>query len=86
MKEERRLGKLEATLGLTLIAGLLVVLVGVYVYRLDEPPPVTPPDPNWVSSQPAAPANTTQQQTVEQTSYRPVWLTPQGDEPPIYTR
>ena len=72
MIEERRLSKIEASLGLSLIAGLLVALGGAYVYQLDEPPPVTPPDPNWVSATPIAPAST----AVEQTASRPEWLPP----------
>lgn len=81
MIEERRLSKTEASLGLSLIAALLVALGGAYVYQLDEPTPVTPPDPNWVSAHPAPPAKT----AVEQTAYRPEWLPPRGDEQPPQT-
>lgn len=77
MIEERRLSKTEAGLGLSLIAGLLVALGVAYVYQLDSPPPVTPPDPNWVSAQPA-PVTT----AVEQTAYRPEWLPARSDNPP----
>ncbi len=72
MMEERRLSKVEACLGLGLLAGLLVALVGVYVYRYDQPPPIAPVDPHWTSAQPAAAASP----PVEQTSGRPEWLSP----------
>ena len=78
MTEERQLSKTEAGLGLTLIAALLAGLGWAYVFQLDTPPPVTPPDPNWVSTQPAAPAST----AIEQTAYRPEWLSPQTEQPP----
>jgi hypothetical protein len=74
MIEERRLTKTEASLGLTLIGGLLIALGCAYVYQLDSPPPVTPPDPNWVSAQPA-PAAT----AIEQTAYRPEWLNAESE-------
>jgi len=72
MMEERRLSKVEACLGLGLLAGLLAVLVGAYVYRYDQPPPVTPVDPHWTSAQPAAAVRS----PVEQNSDRPEWLSP----------
>ena len=75
MSEERQLSKTEASLGLSLIAALLVGLGGAYVYQLDSPPAVTTPDPNWVSQQPAAPSTT----AIEQTAYRPLWLPSQTD-------
>jgi hypothetical protein len=74
MIEERRLTKTEASLGLTLIGGLLIALGCAYVYQLDSPPPVTPPDPNWVSAQPAS-AKT----AIEQTAYRPEWLSAESE-------
>ncbi len=80
MIEDQRLSKTEASLGISLIAALLVALGGAYVYQLDEPTPVTPPDPNWVSAQPALPSKSAS--AVEQTAYRPEWLPPQGDEQP----
>lgn len=77
MDEERRLSTTEAILGLTLIAGLLLALVGAYIYRFDEETPIVPHDPNWATAGPALPARAAQQ-PVEQVSYRPVWLQPQG--------
>lgn len=76
MMEERRLSKLEASLGLALLAGLLAGLVGAYVYRFDQPP-ATPPAPPWISKEPAAAAKL----PVEQTSYRPEWIPPHADPP-----
>jgi hypothetical protein len=78
MIEERRLSKTEASLGLTLIAALLLGLGWAYVYQLDEPAPLTPADPHWAAAKPAAVTST----AIEQTAYRPEWLSPQGDEPP----
>lgn len=75
--EQRALGKLEASLGLSLIAALLVVLGGVYVHQLDEPAPVAPPRPSQPSAHAVAPAGT----AVEPTAYRPEWLPPQGEPP-----
>jgi hypothetical protein len=74
MTEERRLSKVEACLGLSLLAGLLVVLVGVYVYRCDQRPPITPPDPHWSSGQPAAAVSS----AISHVSDRPEWLSPQN--------
>jgi hypothetical protein len=83
MSEERRLSKMEASLGLTLIAGLLAALGFAYVHQLDTPPPATLPDPNWVSAQATPPAKT----AVERTAYRPEWLPSQTDEPkPAFIR
>jgi len=78
MTEERHLSKVEASLGLTLLAGLLAVLVGVYVYRFDQPTSAAPRDPHRVSAQPAAAASS----PVEQTAYRPEWLAPHDQGPP----
>jgi hypothetical protein len=74
--EERPLGKLEATLGLSLLAALVVALGWAYVYQLDAPVPATPTDPNWVSAQ-TIPRNDT---AIEQTAYRPEWLSSQDDD------
>jgi len=74
MMEERPLSKMEACLGLSLLAGLLAVLVGVYVYRYDQPPPVVPLDPQWSSAQSAAAATP----LASETSDRPEWLSPQN--------
>jgi hypothetical protein len=81
MNEERRLSKTEASLGLSLIASLLIALGGAYVYQFDKPTPITSTDPNWVSAQPAAPSSN----AVEQTAYRPEWLPQQGDDSPPRT-
>ncbi len=78
MSEERQLSKTEASLGLTLIAALLVGLGGAYVFQLDTPPAVATPEPNWVSQQPAQPSNS----AVEQTAYRPEGLSTHTDHPP----
>jgi len=78
MDDERRLSTTEAILGLTLIAGLLLALVGAYIYRFDEEDPVAPSNPSWATSEPAPPARSAQQ-PVEQVSYRPVWLPPAGE-------
>jgi hypothetical protein len=82
MNDERDLSKTEACLGLTLIAGLLVTLVGVYVYRLDAPTPVTTPDPNWVTARPNLPSPA----PVQQTAYRPQWLGSEGQQAEAYQR
>jgi hypothetical protein len=78
MTEERRLGKVEACFGLGLLAVLLAALVGAYVYRYDQPPPITPLDPHWTSTQPAAEPGP----PVGQTSDRPDWLSPQNQSLP----
>lgn len=75
--EERALGKLEASLGLSLIAALLVGLVWAYVFQLDAPVPVTQPDPNWRSAQ----VEPVPDAAVKQTAYRPEWLSSESDEP-----
>lgn len=80
--EERALGKLEASLGLSLLAALLVGLVSAYVYQLDAPVPITQPDPNWRSAQVEPMSHT----AVEQTSYRPEWLSSESDAPPSAVR
>jgi hypothetical protein len=80
MDDERRLSTTEAILGLTLIAGLLLALVGAYIYRFDEETPVVSSDPNWATTEPAPPPRSAQQ-PVEQVSYRPVWLAPQNEAP-----
>jgi hypothetical protein len=80
--EERRLGKLEATLGLSLLAALLIALGGAYIYQLDAPVPIVPPDPNWRSAQ-TVPAPTS---PVQQTAYRPEWLSSQGEEQATFAR
>lgn len=77
MSEERQLSKTEAGLGLSLIAALLVGLGWAYVFQLDTPPAVTPPDPHWISQQHAANSTT----AIEQTAYRPEWLSAQSDQP-----
>lgn len=74
--EERSLGKLEATLGLSLLAALLVGLIWAYVFQLDTPVPVTPPDPNWMSAQ-IEPAPDT---ALKQMAYRPEWLSSESDQ------
>jgi hypothetical protein len=74
--EERRLGKLEATLGLSIIVALLVALGFAYIYQLDSPVKVTPPDPNWASAQMRQPGES----PVERTAYRPEWLSSQQDD------
>ena len=74
--EERRLGKLEATLGLSLLVALLVALGFAYVYQLDTPVKVTPPDPNWASAQ----AKQSVESPAARTAYRPEWLTSQQDD------
>lgn len=76
MIEERRLSKTEATLGLSLIAVLLVGLVCAYIVQLDEPVAAVPLDPQWESAQSTARSST----AIEQTAYRPTWLSPQSDE------
>lgn len=85
MDEERRLSTTEAILGLTLIAGLLLALVGAYIYRFDSETPIVSSDPDWATSEPAEPTRAAQQ-PVEQVSYRPVWLAPQGDAEQAVTR
>jgi hypothetical protein len=85
MDDERRLGTTEAILGLTLIAGLLLALVGAYIYRFDGEMPVVPSEPNWAARGSAPPARSAQQ-PVEQVSYRPVWLAPQNDADQPVTR
>jgi hypothetical protein len=72
MTDERSLSKIEACFGLGLLASLLAALVGAYVYRYDQPPPIAPPDPHWTLAQPAAAASS----PVEQ----PQWLSLQ-DQP-----
>jgi hypothetical protein len=74
--EERRLGKLEATVGLSLLVALLAALGWAYIYQLDTPVKVTPPDPNWASAQVTHPGDS----PVERTAYRPEWLTSQHDD------
>lgn len=85
MDEERRLSTTEAILGLTLIAGLLLALVGAYIYRFDAETPIVPSDPNWAAAEPA-PSTRAAQQPVEQVSYRPIWLAPQGNAEQAVTR
>lgn len=86
MDDERRLSTTEAILGLTLIAGLLLALVGAYIYRFDEESPIVPNDPDWATAaEPASPARAAQQ-PVEQVSYRPVWLAPQNEAEQAVTR
>ncbi len=83
MTEERCLSKTEACLGLTLLAGLLVALVGVYVYRCDQSPSIAPLDPHWTTAQPAAATSL----PIGQTSDRPEWLSPQKQPlPPTVVR
>ncbi len=65
-------------MGLTLIAALLAGLGWAYVVQLDDPVAVVPPDPNWVSAQPSARSGA----AIEQTAYRPEWLSPQRDDSP----
>jgi hypothetical protein len=74
--EERPLGKLEATLGLSLLTALVVALGWAYVYQLDAPVAATPPDPDWVSAQTIPRSDT----AVEQTAYHPEWLSSQDDD------
>jgi hypothetical protein len=76
--EERALGKLEATLGLSFLAVLVGGLAWAYVYQLDAPVPVTQPDPNWRSAQVEPVPDT----AVKQTSYRPEWLSSESEEQP----
>jgi hypothetical protein len=85
MDDERSLSTTEAILGLTLIAGLLLALVGAYIYRFDEETPIVPNDPNWAAAEPDLPARSAQQ-PVEQVSYRPVWLAPQNEAEQAVTR
>ena len=85
MDDERRLSTTEAIFGLTLIAGLLLALVGAYIYRFDEETPVVPNDPNWAAAGPVPPAHSAHR-PVEQVSYRPVWLAPQNDAEQAITR
>lgn len=80
--EERRLGKMEATLGVSLLAVLLVALGWAYVHQLDAPVPAAQPDPNWVSVPPRPSTDT----TVRQTADRPEWLSTQGDDSTTVTR
>lgn len=78
MNEERNLSKTEAGLGLTFLAVLLAGLGWAYVHQLDAPPPVTPNDPNWA----AAKAEIRRDREIEQTAYRPEWLSSQNDDTP----
>ncbi|MGD9633468.1 MAG: hypothetical protein AB7G28_15460 [Pirellulales bacterium] len=80
--EERRLGKMEATFGLSLLAALLAGLGWAYVHQLDASVPATRPDPNWVSAQPKSPSDG----AVQQTAYRPEWLSTEGDASPAAAR
>ena len=84
MSEERRLSKTEASLGLSLIAGLLVALGFAYVYQLDTPPPVDAARSELGLGTAAMPPAKT---AVERTAYRPEWLSSQSDEPtPTFVR
>jgi hypothetical protein len=76
--EERALGKLEATLGLSFLGALVAGLAWAYVYQLDAPVTITQPDPNWRSAQ-VQPVTDT---AVKQTAYRPEWLTSESDQRP----
>jgi hypothetical protein len=77
MIEERHLSKTEAALGLTLIGALLIGLVCAYIHQLDEPAAAVPLDRQWESAQSTARSST----AIEQTAYRPAWLSPQSEEP-----
>jgi hypothetical protein len=67
---------LEATVGLSLLVALLAALGWAYIYQLDTPVKVTPPDPNWASAHRSQPDET----AVERTAYRPEWLSSQHDD------
>jgi hypothetical protein len=84
MEDERQLSKAEAVLGLSIIACLLLGLLGAYIYRFDETATIVGPDPSFAASEPV-PARAAQQ-PVEQVSYRPVWLEPQGEAQPAVVR
>lgn len=79
MNEERRLSKTEASLGLSLIGGLLVTLAAAYIHQLDAPVPVHPFDPDRRAAEAAADGPST---AVERTAYRPEWLSSQTDSAP----
>jgi len=80
--DKHALGKLEASLGLSLLAALLVGLVWAYIHQLDAPVPITQPDPNWRSAQVEPVPDT----SVRQISYRPEWLSSESDSPPSTVR
>ncbi len=75
MSKERNFSRTEACLGLTLLAGLLATLLGVYLLRFEEPTPVTPPELNWAASRPIDPPS----EPIQQTAYRPQWLAPASE-------
>jgi hypothetical protein len=77
MTKERQLGKFEASVGLSLIACLLVALGAAIVYRIrDEAPPVAD-RVSGVGNVPVEPTAI----DVQQTSYQPAWL-PSSDKQP----
>jgi hypothetical protein len=80
--EERAIGKLEATLGLSFLAALVGGFAWAYVSQLDAPVPVTQPDPKWRSVQ-VQPVTDT---AVKQTAYRPEWLTSESEQRPTVER
>lgn len=88
MTDNRNLGVTEATVGLTLITGLLVLLGYLVINRLSNSPrPQTAEAPaattfgNPDDGVRTALGVTPSQPAEHQTSYAPQWLEPQSEQP-----